>query len=62
MYGRIPRAIGAVTDGATELPNNADVVRSQRRSFVFTRDARDIIIGLGLWSGRVRNVRFTKEK
>ncbi|MEO7458186.1 MAG: serine hydrolase domain-containing protein [Gemmatimonadaceae bacterium] len=31
-------------------------------NFVFTRNARGAVTGFGLWAGRVRNVRFTRER
>jgi hypothetical protein len=31
-------------------------------TFVFDRDRRGNVTGFGIWAGRVRNVRFTKEK
>jgi CubicO group peptidase (beta-lactamase class C family) len=50
-------------DEARLLPTFRDgFVSPQVGTVIFTRDARGVVNGFGVWAGRVRNVRFAREK
>jgi hypothetical protein len=49
-------------DEVTLTPTFADGFTSPAGTMVFSRDSAGRVSGLGIWAGRIRNVRFSRER